>query len=134
MLRIPHEESSKNSDNWTVSITDRTAEALDRWLDERENYSRYDGTDALWLTTHGNPYGSQSLGRLLTRLCGRAGIETENRDLTWYAIRHSVGTLMTRERDLAATKAQLRHKSVKTTMKYDNVPVEDRREALNRMG
>ena len=51
-----------------------------------------------------------------------------------YAIRHSVGTYMTREEDLAATKAQLRHKSVRTTMKYDAAPVEDRREALDRMG
>jgi hypothetical protein len=37
---------------------------------------------------------------------------------------------MTKGRDLAATKAQLRHKSVKTTMKYDQVPVEDRQDGL----
>ncbi|MEF8881158.1 MAG: site-specific recombinase xerd [Halapricum sp.] len=30
VLRIPRDESSKNSDNWTVSLTDRTAEALRR--------------------------------------------------------------------------------------------------------
>lgn len=41
---------------------------------------------------------------------------------------------MTKERDLAAAKAQLRHKNAKITMKYDKVPVEDRREALDRMG
>jgi integrase len=40
---------------------------------------------------------------------------------------------MTREEDLAAAQAQLRHKSVQTTMKYDQTPVEDRRAALNRM-
>jgi len=134
VLRIPHEESSKNRENWIVSITERTASALERWLQEREQYDRYDGTDTLWLTTHGNPYSSQSLGRLLKRLCTDAGIRTENRQLSWYSIRHSVGTYMTAERDLAATKAQLRHKSVKTTMKYDQVPVEDRRDALDRMG
>lgn len=134
VLRIPHEESSKNRENWIVSITERTASALERWLEERERYERYDDTDLLWLTTHGNPYGSQSLGRLLKRLCDDAGIRTENRQLSWYTIRHSVGTYMTAERDLAATKAQLRHKSVKTTMKYDQVPVEDRRDALDRMG
>jgi len=134
VLRIPHEESSKNRENWIVSITERTASALERWLGERERYERYDDTDLLWLTTHENPYGSQSLGRLLKRLCDDAGIRTENRQLSWYAIRHSVGTYMTAERDLAATKAQLRHKSVKTTMKYDQVPVEDRRDALDRMG
>ncbi|MFC6733057.1 site-specific integrase [Haladaptatus sp. DYSN1] len=134
ILRIPKEESSKNRDNWRVSITDRTAKSLERWMNERSNYDRYEDTETLWLTTHDNPYGSKSLGRLLRKLCKRAGIRTDNRQLSWYAIRHSVGTYMTHERDLAATKAQLRHKSVKTTMKYDAVPVEDRREALDRMG
>jgi hypothetical protein len=41
---------------------------------------------------------------------------------------------MTDERDLAATKAQLRHKNPKTTTKYDNVPLGDRRDALDNMG
>jgi hypothetical protein len=41
---------------------------------------------------------------------------------------------MTDERDLAATKAQLRHESVKTTIKYDNFPVEDQRDALDNIG
>jgi hypothetical protein len=41
---------------------------------------------------------------------------------------------MTKERDLVATKSQLRHKSVKTTMKYDAAPVEDRKDALDKMG
>ena len=51
--------------------------------------------------------------------------------MSWYAIRHSVGTYMTREEDLAAARAQLRHRSVQTTMKYDAAPVEDRRDALD---
>lgn len=54
--------------------------------------------------------------------------------MSWYTIRHSIGTYMTREEDLAAAKAQLRHKIPKTTMRYDQAPVEDRRDALNRMG
>ena len=41
---------------------------------------------------------------------------------------------MTKERGLAAAKAQLRHSNPMTTMKYDQVPVEDRREALDKMG
>jgi integrase len=133
VLRIPREESSKNTENWVVSVTTRTADALDRWLDEREQYQRYADTDALWLTTHGNPYSSKSLGRLLKRLCGEAGIPVENRQMSWYAIRHSVGTYMTREEGLAAAQSQLRHKSTHTTMKYDQAPVEDRRDALERM-
>ena len=54
--------------------------------------------------------------------------------MSWYTIRHSVGTHMTREEDLAAAQAQLRHQSPETTMKYDQTPVEDRRDALDRMG
>lgn len=134
MLRIPKAESSKNEDNWIVGLTDRTAEALERWLKERELYDHYKGTDALWLTREGNPYQTRSLRDLLVRLCDLAGIPIENRQMTWYAIRHSVGTYMTREEDLAAAQVQLRHKSKQTTMKYDQVPVEDRRDALNKMG
>lgn len=111
VLRIPIEESSKNRDNWTVGVTERTADALNRWLSERENYAKYDGSEALWLTREGNPYRAQSLRYLLKRLCKNAGIPTENRRMSWYAIRHSVGTYMTREEDLAATQAQLRQES-----------------------
>jgi integrase len=123
VLRIPREESSKNESNWTVSLTDRTATALSRWLEEREQHPRYADTSALWLTRQSNRYGANELRRLMHRLCDRAGIDTTSRQMSWYTIRHSVGTFMTKERDLAATKAQLRHKNAKTTMKYDQVPV-----------
>ncbi len=134
VLRIPVDESTKNRDNWTVSLSMRTTEALERWIEEREQYDRYDDTDALWLTREGNPYCSQSLYRLINKLCEEGGIDTDGRKISWYAIRHSVGTYMTREEDLAATQAQLRHKSPQTTMKYDQVPIEDRRNALDNMG
>jgi integrase len=127
-------ESSKNADNWAVALTDRTARALENWLGERERYERYDGKDALWLTRQGNPYASQSLRRMLHKLCEVAEIPVENRQMSWYTIRHSVGTYFAREEDLAAAQAQLRHKSPETTMRYDQAPVEDRRDALNRMG
>lgn len=134
VLRIPREESSKNDGNWTVGLQRRTAKALERWLEERKQYELYDDTDQLWLTRFGNPYQTSSLRRVLEKLFEIAGIPTENRQVSWYTIRHSVGTYMTREEGLAATQAQLRHKSEKTTMRYDQVPVEDRREALDRMG
>lgn len=134
VLRIPKSDSSKNSDNWIVSITDRTATALDQWLTERLEYKKYDGTTALWLTQKSNPYNSLTLSRLMKRLCDHADISTNGRQMSWYTIRHSVGTFMTRERDLKAAQAQLRHKSPETTMKYDQAPVKDRRDALNKMG
>lgn len=133
VLRIPIEDSAKNEGNWTVSLTDRTAAALEYWLDERSHHPRYENTEHLWLTRWANPYGSDQLRKLLLRLCETAGIDTTNREMSWYAIRHSVGTYMTKERDLAATKSQLRHTNPMTTMKYDQVPVEDRRDALNNM-
>lgn len=54
--------------------------------------------------------------------------------MSGYAIRHSVETYMTREEDLAAAQMELRHESPETTMKYDQTPVEDRRDAIDRMG
>lgn len=130
-LRIPEKESSKNKDNWTVSLRQETTEYLARWLDEREMYDKYDDTDQLWLTRHGNPYTGKSLRVLLDNLRDIAGIE---RDFSWYAIRHSTGTYMAREEGLAAAQSQLRHRREETTMKYDQAPVEDRRNALDRMG
>lgn len=134
VMRIPVEESSKNEDNWVVSITDRTANALRGWRHERKRHDEYEDTDALWLNQRGNPYKHYSLSYLLRNLCELANIPIENRDMTWYSIRHSVGTFMTREEGLAAAQSQLRHQSPKTTMRYDQAPPDDRRDALNRMG
>ncbi|PHQ38978.1 integrase [Halorubrum persicum] len=131
VLRIPEEESSKNADNWTVSLREETTDYLARWLEERELYEKYDDTDRLWLTRHGNPYSGSSLRYVLDAVCEEAGID---RDLSWYAIRHSTGTYMAREEGLAAAQSQLRHKSINTTAKYDQAPVEDRRDALDKMG
>lgn len=133
VLRIPKEDSAKNEGDWVVALTDRTVDSLDHWLQERGQYEKYNGTEILWLTREENPYQSQSLRRLLLKLCEMASIPVEHRKMSWYALRHSTGTAMTHHRGLAATKAQLRHKSEQTTMKYDNVPIEHRREALERM-
>ena len=134
VLRIPMEDSAKSYENWTVGLKERTATMLEQWLAERDAYSMYDDSESLWLTREGNPYGSGALKHVLMQLCDIAEIDTEPRQLSWYAIRHSVGTYMTREEDLAAAQSQLRHKSPRTTMRYDQTPVEDRQNALDRMG
>lgn len=100
VLRIPKEESSKNYDNWVVSLQRRTVKMLDRWLDQRETYPKYDDSESLWLTREANPYQSSSLQYVLTRLCEIADIATEERQMSWYALRHSTGTYLTREEDL----------------------------------
>jgi len=133
-LRIPPEDATKGNDAWTVALRSQTTQSLERWIRERQCYPKYEGSDHLWLTREANPYQSTSLNRLLERLCEQAGIDTEHRQLTWYAIRHSVGTHMTDERDLEAARVQLRHQSRTTTMKYDGVSKEDRRDALEKMG
>lgn len=130
-LRIPENDSSKNENNWTVSLTRETTEYLAQWLQERKMYDKYDDTDQLWLTRHGNPYTGKSLRVLLDNLRDIAGIE---RDFSWYAIRHSTGTYLAREEGLAAVQSQLRHRREQTSMKYDQAPVKDRREALDRIG
>jgi len=134
VLRIPKEQSSKNIEHWVVSLQEQTIKMLDRWLTQRETIEKYDDTDTLWLTRRGNPYQSASLRRLLHRLCEIADISVENRQMSWYTIRHSTGTYMAREEGLAAAQTQLRHRDPKSTMKYDQVPVEDRQDALDRMG
>jgi integrase len=134
VLRIPKEESSKNVGNWTVGIREQTANALEAWLEERDMYDRYDGRDELWLTRECNPYGTSALRRVLKRLFDIAGISREDRKVSWYMIRHSVGTYMADEGGLAAAQAQLRHKSERTTIRYVHSSVEDRRDALNKMG
>lgn len=134
LLRIPKEESSKNRDNWIVGLTERSTESLRRWLDQRTALSKYANSDQLWMTREANPYSSHALRYLINRLCEEAGIATDARQISWYSIRHSVGTYLTREEGLAAAQTQLRHKSEQTTMKYDQTPVEDRKDALERMG
>lgn len=134
VLRIPKEESSKNTDNWVVSMRDRTVNFLEKWMTERTQYPRYDDSDLLWLTRERNPYTTQSLNHVMKRLCEIAEIDQSNRSITWYSIRHSTGTYMAHEEDLGAAQQQLRHKSERTTMKYDQAPVEDRKDALERMG
>lgn len=134
LLRIPKADSAKNEGNWNVAISARTATALERWMRERADYRAYDETDSLWLNRQGNPYNSRSLNYLLGKLLELTDIDPTTRSLSWYAIRHSTGTYMASERDLAAAQAQLRHYSEVTTMRYDHTPVDERRGALDQMG
>jgi len=130
-LRIPAKDSSKNENNWTVSLRSDTTEYLNRWLQERKLYEKYEGTDRLWLTRHGNPYSGKSLRVLLDNLREIADIE---RELTFYALRHSTGTYLSQQEGLAAAQSQLRHRRAETTMKYDNVTPKRRKDALERIG
>lgn len=133
-LYIPREESTKNRENWEVALQERTAKALALWIEQRENKMEYDEHGELWLNQQGNPYNSANLNYLLGKLCEEAEIDQENRKITWYSIRHSVGTYMASEGNLAEVQEQLRHKSLESTLRYAHPPVEVRRETLDRIG
>jgi len=75
-----------------VSLGDQTVGYLRKWLEERSQREKYEGTDALWLTQKRNPYGSGSLNRMLNKLLDTAEIERDN--ITWYSIRHSTATAL----------------------------------------
>jgi len=130
LFRIPKEESSKNTDNWTVSIGERTANILRKWIAERENYEKYRDTDALWLTKYDNPYSSKSLNDLLDNLREAAGIP-ERRDMSWYSIRHSVGTKMNEDQGPGAVQQQLRQRSYEMAVRYDQAPAGKRKETVD---
>jgi len=134
MLRIPTEQSTKNRDNWRMPLRDDTTGFLRQWLNERGTRERYADSDRLWLTKEQNPYSSKSVNYHLEKLCELAGIETENRDITWYSIRHSVGKHLTDEKGLPAAGAQLRHKSTRTTQKYAHPSTDVQRDGVNRIG
>jgi site-specific recombinase XerD len=58
-----------------MSLRHDTAEYLAHWLEERELYEKYDDTDQLWLTRHGQPYQGSSLRYVLNAVKDEAGID-----------------------------------------------------------
>jgi len=130
VLRIPKEHSSKEREMWDLALTKRTTNILDRWIEQREPISKYDGRDELWLTREGTPYQSHSLNRLLNNLMVEAEISEGGRRLCWMSIRHSVATYIANEGSVAEAQSQLRHESPTTTMRYTHPTPEDRRDTL----
>lgn len=130
-LAIPKEESSKDRNNWEVAIRDETVDVLRRWIQEREANPKYDDTDALWLNHRGNRYNSKSLNYFLDNLLDEMDFNTENRNLSWYSIRHGVGTHVAEEKGVIATKEQLRQRSAQSAERYVHPSLSSRRDALD---
>lgn len=131
LIRIPVEESSKGSDNWEVPLRTKTVNRLKAWKTERDNYTKYDGTDKLWLTREGNPYGSGSLKYFLGNLHEIAGIDRENH--SWYMIRRSLATGLADAKTTEHARDQLRHQSTDTTERYVQTTNEQRKKGLESM-
>lgn len=131
VLRIPREEASKNRENWIVALKPETSSILKRWIEERETREKYDGRTALWLTKYGNRYNKDSFRTVFRNVATEAGLDLENRDLTPYSIRHSTATYIAEEQGLAVAAAQCRHKSKRTTQKYEHSSVSRQSDAVN---
>ncbi|ELY95119.1 XerC/D-like integrase [Natrialba hulunbeirensis JCM 10989] len=129
-LHIPKENSSKGRENWHVSLSSKTAQINREWMQQRDCKPKYDGRDEIWLNRQGNPYCSKTLCDLLNTLLEQTDIDTSNRDLSWYSIRHSTGTYMTEVGDMAQASEQLRHDSFQTTKRYYHSSVEERSNTL----
>jgi site-specific recombinase XerD len=133
VLRIPREESSKNRENWIVALKEETASVLKRWLDERQTHEKYQGRDALWLTKYGNRYDKDSFRDVFRKIAEKAGLDLQNRDLTPYSIRHSTATYVAEEEGLAVAAQQCRHKSKRTTEKYEHSSTKRQQDAVNKI-
>ena len=55
----------------------------------------------------------------------------EQRSMTWYSIRHSVGTKMNEDKGPGAVQQQLRQKSYEMAIRYDQSPPGKRRETID---
>lgn len=133
-LFVPKDQPAKNRDHWEVALQPRSIKALERWCEQRERYEKYTDRDAIWLNQRANPYTSGPLNDLLDNLLEEAGIDTTNRQLTWYSIRHSVGTHMAAKGELDQAREQLRHKSLESTLQYTHPSVEERQDTLGDIG
>ncbi|TYT63880.1 site-specific integrase [Natrialba swarupiae] len=131
ILQIPNEEVSSEDDQWIVALRPQTTRALENWLEERAQYSKYDDTDLLWLTRKKNPYQSNSLNYLLRKLCDIGEIDDDGRQITWLTLRDTVGKHMAEDGDLEHVREQLRHTSSHTVRRYGSA-VEKRKRILER--
>lgn len=130
-IEIPKHDAAKNDQTWNNTITERTAKALRRWLQQRESLPKYDDTDALWLTREGNPYSSGPLGRNLRNIMDEAEIDHSDRDISWYSLRYSLCTSLAEVADSPEeVRKQMRHKRLESTMQYILPPEDEVRNHL----
>lgn len=116
---IPGEHAVKNDTQWTQVLPAKAARPLEMWIEQRENISKYDDTDHMWLTRKGKPYSSQTLNYFLNNLMEEAEINQRGRKLCWYSFRHSIGTYVYEEhKDLKIVADTLRQNSTESASRY----------------
>lgn len=130
-LYVPKENSAKGRENWKVALRPETSRLNEAWMEQRAALPKYDNRREIWLNQKGNPYDKKTLNDLLRRLLEKTDINTENRDLSWYSIRHSTGTYIVEDGNLGQANSQLRHESLESTLRYDHSPTDSRSETLD---
>src|SRR4051794_718925 len=103
--------------------------ALREWLADRAAHPRVSGITSgpLWISRTGEPLSVRSISKLVTATMARAGIEESA-----HALRHTVATRLVRDHahDLVLVADILGHADVKTTRRYAQSDLEQRRAAL----
>lgn len=78
-----------------------------------------------------NRYHKDSFRDVFRKIARKANLDLENRDLTPYSIRHSIATYVAEEEGSAVAAAQYRHKSKRTTEKYEYTSTTRQQDAVN---
>ncbi|WP_225334797.1 tyrosine-type recombinase/integrase [Halomicrobium urmianum] len=115
---FPPKDAAKSDEPWVCDLSSEAVTALEKWIDERAAYEKYDDSPALWLNERGNRYSVQSLNGILEDLLEEAEINEGVRDLSFYSIRHGAATYWANETNLEKAAKQLRHSRLETTKRY----------------
>ena len=129
---IPAEHAPKSRDSHNITLGQKTILALDKWLAQRKNKTKYDDSDRVWLTRKGNPYTSKTLNYLLNNLLEEAGIESDGRKLVWYSFRKSTAQYVQEETD-DRTAASILRTTPENIENYAEPTHETKRDALERI-
>ncbi len=128
---IPPETALKNDERWTCELSDRSVRILKKWLEQRNNKTKYDNSDLLFLNRKSNPHHSGTLNDLLENLISVSDIDPSGRKLTWHSIRHSTGMYVyNKEKDIELVAEVLRHTSLESASKYAHPTPETKQDVI----
>lgn len=94
-------------------------EAIQVWLGDREGLAKPKAAGALFLNKNGTRLTTRSVGRILAKYLGPAGLDTE---ASPHSLRHSFAThLLNQGADIRGVQELLGHKSLATTQIYTHL-------------
>jgi site-specific recombinase XerD len=121
---------AKYDSKGTIPLDAASLRIIRRYVREvRPLIRNADVQDRLFLTKTGSPYNSNKMTKKMRALLARYGLEGKS----CHSFRHYFCTdLLRRGVQLHAAKALLRHRDVRSTMRYSHITVQDLRAAINR--